>query len=504
MRAIRRIGPFWLAAIAAALALIPVLCVPVPGFADAPAHMARHHILAFVPAGGPLARYFVVQWHWIANLGVDLPAVLLSHWLGAELATRLVSAVIAPLTIAGIVALSRAAHGRVAASAFLALPLALNQAWSYGFLNYSLGIGLALLTAAWLYARPRETAWGQIGMALAALLVWTAHMASWATLLLLAAGKELAALRSWRDLLPAARRNWPLLVPIAPLLAWRARAQGSDFAWVYEDVVRTKMAVFAGALRGTWLKLDTALLVAIVVTAFLALRWAGRRQVDRRLLIASLLLAIAALAAPEFLLNSWGTDVRTAPVAILVFLLAIAPAQDPRRERLVCLIGLALFVVRVTSVTAAWSLRSPELEHRLAMLDAVPMGGRLGYIYVRPDCEGWMLTPDEKLASYAVTRRQAFTNTLFMVDNARLVTLRDPHLQERWTSDSQRVKRACPEDRIDATELRAALEAMQADRFDAIWVSGVPGAELPKVAGYAVVHAQDGETMLGVRRPERR
>lgn len=489
----------WLAVAAALLSLVPVLFVPIPGFADAPAHLARHHILSAVPSGGLLARYFAVHWDWIANLGEDIPVTLLSSWVGAELATRLVTAMIAPVTIAGILALSRAAHGRISASAFLALPLALNQAWMYGFLNYCLGIGLALLTAAWLYARKPETLAGQLGLALAALVVWTAHMASWATLLLLAAGNELATLRSWRDLWPAVRRNLPLLVPLVPLLLWRAHSSGSDFAWVYEDVLRTKVAVFAGALRGTWMKLDFALLAAIGLASFAGLRWAGRRQVEPRLAISGALLAAGALAAPEFLLNSWGTDVRTAPIAILIFVLAIAPARDPRRERLLCLAGLALFAVRLASVTWIWAARSPQLEQRLALLDDVPRGGRLGYIYVRPDCEGWALTPDEKLASYAVVRRAAFVNTLFMVDNARLVTIRDPHLQDRWSSDSQRVKRACPDGRIDWAALRMALAAMREDGFDAIWVSGVPAREMPAVAGYSVARRLPGETML-VRR----
>ncbi|MBB4857083.1 hypothetical protein HNO88_000380 [Novosphingobium chloroacetimidivorans] len=486
----------WLAAFAALLALVPVLFVPIAGFADAPAHLARHYILATSSSAGPLSRYFAVQWQWIANLGEDIPVTLLSGWLGAELATRLVTALIAPLTIAGVFALSRAAHGRISASAFLALPLVLNQAWMYGFLNYCLGIALALLTAAWLYARKPDTPRTRIGLALAALVVWTAHMASWATLLLLAAGNELVALRSVRDVWPAVRRNLPLLIPVVPLLLWRAHSKGSDFSWVYEDVLRTKVAVFAGALRGTWMKLDFAVLALVALAAFMALRWAGRRQVEPRLAISGLLLAAGALAAPEYLLNSWGTDLRTAPIAILMFVLAIAPARDPGRERLLCLAGLALFAARLGSVTWIWAERSPELAQRLTMLDAVPRGGRLGYIYVRPDCDGWALTPDEKLASYAVVRRQAFANTLFMVDNARLVTIRDPHLQERWSSDSQRVQRSCPEGRIDMTALKETLLAMRTDDFDAIWVSGVPTREVPVVAGYAVAQRRSAETML--------
>lgn len=494
----RRHAPLaWLALAAALLSVAPVLLVPIPGFVDAPVHMARHHILAMAPAGGALSRYFVVQWHWIANLGADIPATLLGRWLGGEAATRIVAALIAPLTIAGIVSLSRAVHGRISASAMLALPLVFHQGWMYGFLNYGVGTALSLLLAAWRIRRKDETLAARIGLAAAALVVCTAHLASWAVLLLVMAGVELGSLRGGRDVWPAVRRNAPLLVPLIPFLLWRSESGGSDFFFAYEDALLTKVAVFVGALRGTWMKLDFTLMLGCVISALLALSWSGRKA-DRRLFTAGVLLTLAALAVPTYFLSSWawGSDMRTAPFAIVLFVLSIRPAADPRRERILAAVGFALFLVRVTSVTSAWAERSPMLEQRLTMLDAVPRGSRLGYIYVPASCDGWMLQPDEKLASYAVTRREAFVNTLFMVDKARLVTIREPHFQARWTSDSQRVSNPCPGTQQNVPTLARALEAMRRDRFDAIWVSGVARRDLPPVEGYAVVRSLPGETML--------
>jgi hypothetical protein len=489
----------WLAVAAALLSLAPVLLVPIPGFVDAPVHMARHHILAMAPSGGALSRHFIVQWHWIANLGADVPATLLGRWLGGESATRIVAALIAPLTIAGIVSLSRAAHGRVSASAMLALPFVFHQGWMYGFLNYGVGTALALLVAAWRTGRPNESLTAQLGLAVAASVVCTAHLASWALLLLIMAGIGLGALRSGRDIWPAVRRNAPLLVPLLPFVLWRSESGSLDVAFVYEDALITKIAVFAGALRGTWMKLDLALVFACVFSAVVALQPAGSGRVDRRLFLAGVLLAAAALTAPDYILGSWATDKRIAPFAIILFILAIKPAADPRRDRIIAAIGFALLLVRVTSVTWAWAERSPMLEQRLGMLDALPRGGRLGYIYVPENCDFWMLQSDEKLASYAVTRRDAFVNTLFMLDKARLVTIRDPRAQHRWTSDSQRVSNPCPGTEQNVPTLTGRLEEMRRDGFDAIWVSGVAQHNLPPVEGYQLVRRLPNETML-VRR----
>ena len=191
------------------MAFLPVLAAPVPGFVDMPSHMARHHVLANIAHDALLSRNFAVSWHWIANLGADLPSVLLTPFLGSEKATVLVASLLAPLMVLGIVSLSRAAHGRISASAFIALPFAMHQAWMWGFLNYCMGTALALLVAAWLYAKPRETLGQQVLLGMMALAVWTSHMASWVILLILASGGELARLRSMRGVWPAVRRNWP-------------------------------------------------------------------------------------------------------------------------------------------------------------------------------------------------------------------------------------------------------------------------------------------------------
>ena len=104
-----------------------LLLVTVPGSADYPNHLARHHVFAAIGDGTALSAYFDVDWRWVGNLGVDLPVLALTPWLGVEMATRVVSTLIAPLTVLGILLLSRSVHGRVTASAMLALPFAIAQ-----------------------------------------------------------------------------------------------------------------------------------------------------------------------------------------------------------------------------------------------------------------------------------------------------------------------------------------------------------------------------------------
>jgi hypothetical protein len=279
------------------------------------------------------------------------------------------------------------------------------------------------------------------------------------------------------------------------LLLWRSHAGSSGLSFEYDEFVLTKLSIFIGILRGTWMAIDVSLLLAVIATAWVAYRCAEPARVERRLLIAGALLLVAAVAVPDHLLSTSYADLRTAPIAIMVLVLSIPPARNPRHERLVLLLGLGLFLTRLASVTICWAQRSPMLEQRLTMLDAVPRGSRLGYLYAKATCDGWRLTPDEKLASYAVPRREAFVNTLFMTDYARIVAVRDPALR-RWVSESQRLKVACPGRHLDTGFLRQSLSQMRFDRFDAIWISGVPRSALPNVPGYVVVRSSPGETML--------
>ena len=251
-----------IAAVLALLAALPLAIAPIPLMSDLPNHVARHHILAqsLFGAGNP---HWAVAWRWIGNLGVDLPAVLLTPWLGAEQATRLVVLLIAPLTVLGLIALGRAAHGRVTPGVALSLPFAFAQPWHYGFVNSCLSVALALFVAAAWLRRPADSPWRGLGFALAAIGVWSAHIMGWGVLLLLVAGAELGR-RDWRSLPGRAIRTAPLLLPVVPLLVWRSARAGPAF--VYPAHPLTEKAVdLATMLKGVSQPFDLAMLALLAL-----------------------------------------------------------------------------------------------------------------------------------------------------------------------------------------------------------------------------------------------
>ncbi len=477
------------------LAALPMLITSVPSASDYPNHLARHHVLAEIGRGTPLDAFFAVDWRWVGNLGVDLPAVLLAPWLGIETATRLVSALIAPLTVAGILMLARAAHGRVTGSAMLALPFAFAQPFLYGFLNYCLSVALALILAAAWISGERRSLWRSLAFGIGAVGVWTAHVMGWAIFLILVAGAELAAARSVRDLAVRTLRALPLLAPLAPLLIWRGSGDQPMF-WYGRDVLHFKVMNFVTMLKGLSVPLDLAMTVVIGAAALLALLWAGGRRLEPRLAMSGGLLLVAAIVLPETVFGSWGADLRLTPVAVMVAIMAIGPAARPDRERLLVALGAALFALRAGWTSVQWWQAGRVLEARLAILDAVPRGSRVGFLSVGTKCRSWTLAPDRKLGAYAVTRRDSFANTLFQIPGSDLMTLRRPADQAYWFDQSQDIPVLCPQGEPDRAALRARMARMVRDGFTAMWIAGADPASVAPPAGFRIAYRRGTDLLL--------
>lgn len=472
---------------------------PIPGLSDLPNHIARHHVFFHFGDGGPLDRYFDVQWRWIGNLGVDLPVLGLMHFMNAELATRIVTACIAPLMAVALLALSRAGHGRVSASAMLAMPLIFHHAYMYGFINYCLGVALGLLVlAAWLSRPPRD--WrGWLVYGVLSILVWTAHMGGWSILVVAAGCAELVRIRSVRDVARAAGRLWPLAMPLLPLLLWRGEATGAPlYIWTEQNIFWAKALNFITVLKGWWRPADLTITGLIGVLALLAFIWAGRRRLDARLFAAGVGVCLMTTLMPTTVLGSWGADFRLAPAGVVLLLLSIAPAADPRRERLIFAAGLALFLTRSVGMAISWHRASLVLEERLSILDDVPRGSRMGFIAVQSDCRyPWVLDPNRKLPGLAIARRDVFTNTMFKVEGADLMTLRDPQDRAIWHDLSEDVLAICPANRIDYPALTQRIADMARDRFGRIWIWGAPADHIPLPPGYRILRAAGDDVLIG-------
>lgn len=409
-----------------ALAAAPFLLVTVPPLADAPGHLGRLAIQAAAP-DSPLRRYFAFHWGLRLNLGTDLLVELPRRPLGLVQAFRLVTAAIPLLTVAAIWRLARVVNPGRAAAAAWALPFAYAYPFNYGFLNYALGMALALLGfAEWvaLALRPRlriALFWPVVP----ALLICHAIGGGLLPVMIVAhtIGKEPRALLD-RERWPAlAGELSPLLGGVALVLAWRATAPAGDAPIAFDLIA--KLNAVPLALRDQARLLDIASIAAIVAVALVGWLLGARYSPANRAVV--LALAALFLAFPNEATGASFTDTRLiAPLAIAALSLQDWSGVGRAARRAAMLAGCALFAVRM-GVTARGFLayeRSYAAE-RGALPHIVP-GSRV-LALVGHSCRAsrnWRADRLDHLADLASVERAAWVNAHWDVASIHLLEIR--------------------------------------------------------------------------------
>lgn len=130
-------------AVLAAVSLLPVLLTPIPAMVDYPNHLARMYILS--QSGTPDANpHYEVTWAFYPNLGMDLLVPQLARLMSVESATRLFLLLSQLLIVTGALLLEWVRKGHVRLAGFSALAFLYCLPFSWGFVNFEFGLGLAL------------------------------------------------------------------------------------------------------------------------------------------------------------------------------------------------------------------------------------------------------------------------------------------------------------------------------------------------------------------------
>ncbi|HEX4181222.1 MAG TPA: hypothetical protein VHY32_10565 [Caulobacteraceae bacterium] len=487
-------GWFW--ALLALVSLAPFVFAPMPMMPDYFSHTARYHVMNHGAESPFLSRYFSFHWALVGNLGVDLLMVPLGHLFPTETAALIAAALIPPLTIAGIFAVAKAAWGRVEAPTLLALPFVYTYSFLFGFVNYHLALALALLVfALWIRGRAWPLAVRWAIYAPLAMVVWIAHVAGWAVLVVVAGCWELGSvLKSGaitpRALLAAGLRTAPLALPLVAIVVWRGAA-GATAPSTYNFVLKATWLIVVLKSEVWWLDIATVGLLGLAAAWLLVARGVRR---DMAILFAAGGLGLCFVALPSTVFGSFYADERLLPAFAMMLFLSVAVSAG-RARTVIALLGLALFGVRLTATTYGWRQRGEAAVAELKALDAVPRGSRIAVMATPSYCESWQLHGREQLPSLAIIRREAFVNTEWDVSGAQL--MRPVYNEGRGFNDSTSSFLTGLHKSCQGRTLPVMLAALPRDRFDFIWVfdRAVPPTPWlrPVFAGphgrlYAIVH----------------
>lgn len=406
----------------------PLLVCDLPPLIDYPNHLARLFVLASLPGDPELAKFYAPHWSVIPNLALDLAGPPLMDVLPVYAAGRLLIAVAVLLPVIGTVAYASALGGR-----WWALGVGLvawNNCLLYGFINFSIALGLALLlAAAWLRWRESRPFRAVAIAAFGALVLFACHLMGLVFFAVLISGTELfrvlergrsagvtqgrlpvmvgegppskpflgpapqgvdggpAATMTavWRDraaggapvaLLPEAfRRGLPLaLVFAVPALLYAASdlsQLGGDAAFLPPG---QKLLQFAGVFSNYLAWLDAATAIVAIGLPVLCVLF-GRGRFPAVAAVPMLVLFVAFLAAPYAWKGTYHLDTRLAVMLDFMLFAGFIPGRWPRRWQVPPAVAIGLlFGVRMAVLTAAWAAHQADIDDIRGALQPVRPG----------------------------------------------------------------------------------------------------------------------------------
>lgn len=483
---------WWIALTGLCLILVaPLFVVDVPPLLDYPNHLARAFVLASLPDDTILARFYAPHWSIIPNLGLDLITPPLIHLMPVHVAGRLIIAAALLLPSLGTIAYNTAIGGRwwslgVGLAAY-------NNCLLYGFLNFEISLGIALLlAAAWLRWRELHPARAIALATLGAPILFACHLMGLVFFGLLIGGAELCRLRRrtlWSDTL---RRGAILLlvfaVPFALYAASDLQQLGGDADYQpFGDKLLQLVTTFANY---DW-PLDemTAALAISLPVLCLLLRWG---KVPGPAARAMGLLLITFLAAPYSWKGTFVLDTRFAVMLGFMLFAGFVPQHWPPLFRLVAVAALTLcFVARVALLTTAWAEHRTDLADLRAVLAPVQPAQAVYFAEasLKEAPAYWRANPrfrklsdgvrtDEHLGALALIEHRAYWPFEFDNPSQQPIETREPYraLAGRVGSIPSRraaaIANVCGFDYVLLIEADA-VPALPPDRFELLKQSGL-------------------------------
>ena len=483
-------------------AALPLLWPSVPPLVDVPNHISRYAIEHDYARWPQFRAWFEVHHVLVGNLGVDLIVRLLGHWMAIEPAVKLVTIAIPVLTVTGVILIAREVHGRVTPLTALAAVFAYNFPFNFGFLNFTLSMALALPAfGLWLrlgrlrHLHLRAALFVPIGC-----VVWLAHASGWGMLGLMVFGWEIAAARGrglgWaRSIVAAGLASSVLAAPLVPMLLWSTHAPGQP-GTAFRYLLSLKFALFFMALRDGSKPVDalSTLLLLTIAISTIARRDLG---MHRGLLWVAGVLLVAFLLVPFNLIGSAYADMRIAPYALMMLMLALAPRADTAFTRALAPFALLFFAAQMVYHSVNYARLDRIQQHQLEALDHIAIGSSV-YAMAQVACGGDMAGDRvNHLHRLAIARRHAFTNGSWAFPSTQTILARPAMTAGYQDDDSASLDPAScvdrPNNRIDG-----ALAVLPRDRFHYFWLIDVAPRDWPRRPWLHIVWHNDAGALYAI------
>jgi hypothetical protein len=408
-------------AILFALSCVPLLLTELPPLLDYPNHLARMYLLRHLPDAG-LARYYMVEWAPIPDLGMDAIVPFLARGMPLEWAGKLFIALTFLLLAGGTAAIHRVLFGRWSLWPLLAFLLLYTRLLLWGFMSYLFGCGLALTAfAAWIALERHHWLLRLALGTIFALALYFAHLLAFGIYAVMIAGYEFGQIVLLRKRIGPAIRD--LLIggaPFLPALALMAQNSSSSRI-IYANPLR-KLDLLFSVFDNYSRPFDVVCFVLIVLAVAFAY-WRRWVRLAPAIVLPLVGLVAVYIAMPTQLFTAAGADRRIPMMMFLVLIGGSAwQARFARTEPRFMAGAALLFAVRLAVIAVVWFEGGRLYAQLIPGLDAVPRGSCVAVAFGKDSIQV-AKAPLTHFTTLAVMRRDALVPTIFHYPLQQPITL---------------------------------------------------------------------------------
>jgi hypothetical protein len=505
--------------------VLPVVMFSHPALLDYQNHATRLWIIATNDTGAGATPFFRVDWSHINNdLGIDAIAHGLRGHLSPDLIGRICLAAAILLPTAGAVALNIRIFGRLSSFQLLIPFFAWTLTAVAGFMNFQIGLGLALLFLALDPVFQRGRPWlPLVGRSFCALILFLDHPLALTFYGLLLAGWAFGPQGIKASGRPAPKRLFrallaPLvcLVPIVVASALTRTMPGNleeptlDSQFYWNTPLQLLKAMTSPLIT---YNIAVDLVIALLMVSLLIFAIArGKLKAHTGLVGVAIALMLIEMFAPNGTPQGGWTDRRLPIMAMLMVLSSIQISFSDRRRSQAEFAILAFLLLAVRTAWIGWNWQGAErlTESVSAALESVPAGAMVLPVQHLPTKAELDAAPVGRfiyrneptyrhLPTLAISERRAFVPTLFAQLGVHPVEVNQPWKEVAFVEGGELASVAALRDpRLIA--LNAPYVGVWRSRFDYVLVLNAdyrdrygreklpPELRLVKDAGFAMLY----------------
>jgi hypothetical protein len=373
-------------AVLAAMVLVPALLFPLPPLIDYPNHLARIWLISGGVHLPPMDSFYFEDWRGVgAGIGIDAMAKLLSPILPPFTIGLLLLMMAMLLPPLGAISLNARLFGGVSAWQPYFLAFWCTQTLVAGFLNFQIGLGLALFAVALDPKAAHAGPWALYGWRITCgIVLLIVHPFALFFFAVLQAAIAFGGNRpAWREVPGRLGRAGATaaiaIVPLALYFLYVRGIPGSEDRAGAHAIFNDWMGTFR-AMVSPFTSYDIVVDFLTVLPLAGLVAWAlakGKIEAHKGLILVAAVFTIAALFMPNTFGRTGWIDKRFPLLALLTALSATRLNVDLKRQNWVLAGAVVVVAVRTAWIALNWAAFVPLVDSMRVALADVPAGARV-------------------------------------------------------------------------------------------------------------------------------